>query len=144
MPALIAPMMMFGSANAVAVARNEFDYLVELASEAELRALAPDFAALARTECRGVIVTAKSKGTQYDFVSRFFAPGSGIDEDPVTGSAHCCLSEWWGAKLGTDEMTGYQASKRGGVVRVARANGRTKLVGKAVTVTRGELLVPPA
>ena len=131
-------------ARAVAAGRNQDDYLIEMGSEAEVRGLAPDFAALARTKCRGVIVTAKSDDPRFDFVSRCFAPGSGIDEDPVTGSAHCCLSEWWGEKLGKDEMTGYQASERGGVVRLNRVSGRVKLIGRAVTVTRGELLVPPA
>lgn len=129
-------------ASAVAVARNETDYLVEVAAEADVRKLAPDFGRLASVECRGVIVTAKADDSRYNFVSRFFAPASGIDEDPVTGSAHCCLAEWWGEKLGKADMTGYQASERGGVVRVVRAAGRVKLIGRAVTVTRGELLVP--
>ena len=87
---------------------------------------------------------ARSEDTRYAFVSRFFAPAAGIDEDPVTGSAHCCLAEWWGEKLTKAEMTGYQASERGGVVRVVRAGGRVKLIGRATTVTRGELLVPLA
>ena len=130
-------------AEAIAVERNEFDYIVEVGSEHELRALRPDFGLLATTDCRGVIVTARSDVPDFDFVSRFFAPKVGVDEDPVTGSAHCCLSEYWGEKLGKSEMTAYQASERGGVVRVVRDNGRVKLVGHAVTVTRGELLVPP-
>ena len=83
-------------ARAVAAGRNQDDYLIEVGSEAEVRGITPDFPALARTKCRGVIVTARSDDPRFDFVSRFFAPGSGIDEDPVTGSAHCCLSEWWG------------------------------------------------
>jgi predicted PhzF superfamily epimerase YddE/YHI9 len=127
-------------ATAVAVGRNQFDYLVELASEAQVRRLRPDFGKLAATQCRGVIVTARSDDPRYDFVSRFFAPAAGVNEDPVTGSAHCCLSEWWGAKLGKDELVGYQASERGGVVRVKRIGDRVKLIGRAVTVTRGELL----
>jgi predicted PhzF superfamily epimerase YddE/YHI9 len=130
-------------AKAAAVGHNEFDYLVEVASESDVRALRPDLARLAATECRGVIVTAKSDDSRYDFVSRFFAPKAGINEDPVTGSAHCCLSEWWGAKLGKTEMVGYQASERGGVVMVVRDRGRVKLIGRAVTVTRGELLPEP-
>lgn len=130
-------------ATAIAVGRNSDDYLVELATEAEVRALTPDFAQLARTDCRGVIVTARSDDARFDFVSRFFAPAAGVNEDPVTGSAHCCLAEWWGLKLGKDEMIGFQASARGGVVRVQRGNSRVKLIGRAVTVTRGELLVPP-
>ncbi len=91
-----------------------------------------------------MIVTAKSDESRYDFVSRFFAPASGIDEDPVTGSAHCCLSEWWGERFDKAVLIGFQASERGGVVRVKRAHGRVKLIGRAVTVLRGELLVPPA
>jgi predicted PhzF superfamily epimerase YddE/YHI9 len=126
-------------ASAVAVGRNSDDYLVEVATEGEVRTLAPDFVRLARTESRGVIVTTKSDDARFDFVSRFFAPAAGIDEDPVTGSAHCCLSEWWGPRLGKDEMTGFQASKRTGVVRVVRANGRVKLIGRAVTITTGHL-----
>ena len=131
-------------AKAVAVGHNEFDYLVEVASEREVRDMRPDFAKLLATECRGVIVTAKAETAGFDFVSRFFAPKAGINEDPVTGSAHCCLSEYWGEKLGKSEMVGFQASDRGGVVRVVRAGGRVKLVGRAVTVTRGELLVAPS
>ena len=131
-------------ATAVSVGRNSDDYLVEVATDAEVRALAPDFAELSRTECRGVIVTARSDDSRFDFVSRFFAPASGINEDPVTGSAHCCLSEFWSEKLGKLEMTGYQASERGGVVRVIRANGRVKLIGRAVTVTVGHLAASPS
>ncbi len=130
-------------AKAVAVGHNGDDYLVVLESDAEVRRLAPDFTKLAQAECRGVIVTARSDDPRFDFVSRFFAPGAGIDEDPVTGSAHCCLSEWWGKMLGKDEMTGYQASERGGVVRVKRANGRVKLIGRAVTITTGHLAAGP-
>jgi PhzF family phenazine biosynthesis protein len=128
-------------AEAVSVGRNEFDYLVELGSAEEVQSLRPDFGKLAATECRGVIVTATSDDPRFDFVSRFFAPQAGINEDPVTGSAHCCLSEWWGEKLGKAEMVGFQASERGGVVKVVRDSGRVKLVGRAVTVSRGELLV---
>jgi predicted PhzF superfamily epimerase YddE/YHI9 len=127
---------------ASAVGHNRDDYLVEVATEAEVRSLAPDFAQLAKTECRGVIVTAKSDDPRFDFVSRFFAPAAGINEDPVTGSAHCCLSEWWGEKLAKDALVGFQASERGGIVRVNRSGDRARLIGRAVTVTRGELLVP--
>lgn len=127
---------------AIAVGRNQFDYLVEVATEAEVRSLRPNFGKLVETECRGVIVTARSSDSHFDFVSRFFAPQAGINEDPVTGSAHCCLSEWWGENLGKSEMIGYQASERGGVVKVKRNRGRVKLAGRAATVTRGELLVP--
>jgi predicted PhzF superfamily epimerase YddE/YHI9 len=128
---------------ATAAGRNEFDFLIELPAEADVRALRPDIAKLAATECRGVIVTARAADPRYDFVSRFFAPQAGVDEDPVTGSAHCCLSEWWGEKLGKSEMVGYQASERGGVVRVTRGGGRVSLAGRAVTVMRGELALAP-
>jgi predicted PhzF superfamily epimerase YddE/YHI9 len=88
---------------------------------------------------RGVIVTARASG-DYDFVSRFFAPGSGIDEDPVTGSAHCALAPYWAARLGKTQMTGYQASPRGGIVRVRVDRDRVRLGGQAVTVLCGDLL----
>lgn len=130
-------------AKPVAVGRNPFDYLVEVATEDDVRGLRPDFGKLAKTPCRGVIVTAKSADPRFDFVSRFFAPQAGVNEDPVTGSAHCCLSEWWGERLGKAEMVGFQASERGGVVRVTRAGDRVRLGGRAVTVSRGELLIDP-
>jgi PhzF family phenazine biosynthesis protein len=120
------------------VGKNRVDYLVEASSENEVRMMDPDHARLARLPVRGVIVTAGS--TEYDFVSRFFAPGSGVPEDPVTGSAHCCLGPYWGERLGKDELRGYQASSRGGVVGVKVLGERVLLRGKAVTVLRGELL----
>jgi predicted PhzF superfamily epimerase YddE/YHI9 len=129
-------------ATAVAVARNDFDFLVELKTESEVRSLQPDFARLLATDCRGVIVTSRSADSRFNFVSRFFAPRAGVNEDPVTGSAHCCLAEWWGEKLGRQELVGFQASERGGVVRVARRDGRVNLIGRAVTISRGELIVP--
>jgi PhzF family phenazine biosynthesis protein len=116
------------------------DMLVELASEAAVRGLAPDFAKLREVDARGFIVTARGSG-EYDFVSRFFGPRVGIDEDPVTGAAHCVLAPYWGEKLGKKAMTGYQASARGGVVRVRHEGERTMLLGQAVLVSRGELLV---
>lgn len=128
---------------AVAVGRNSFDFLVEMASETDVRGLKPDFRKLAAVACRGVIVTAPSDDPAYDFVSRFFAPASGIDEDPVTGSAHCCLSEYWGDKFGKQEIVGRQISARGGVVRVSRRGARVLLAGRAVTVSRGELATRP-
>lgn len=121
------------------VGRNQFDYLVEVGSEEQLRALAPDFPRLRQVGVRGVIVTARSASAEFDFVSRFFAPGSGLDEDPVTGSAHCALGPYWSRQLGKHEFRAFQASARGGVVRV-RVNGdRVILGGQAVTVLRGEL-----
>src|SRR5437016_1153292 len=94
-----------------------------------------------RSRLRGAATRPSPAPTRdFDFVSRFFAPGSGVDEDPVTGSAHCCLAPYWAAKLGKTEMTGYQASPRGGVVRVRSAGDRVILGGQAVTVLRGDLM----
>jgi PhzF family phenazine biosynthesis protein len=118
--------------------RNQFDYLVEVQDEEALRGLQPNHHLLRQLPVRGVIVTCRSKA--YDFVSRFFAPGSGVDEDPVTGSAHTALAPFWGERLGKKEMTGYQASPRGGVVKVRVEGDRVYLSGQAVTVLRGEIL----
>jgi PhzF family phenazine biosynthesis protein len=123
------------------IGKNQFDYLVELESEAALRAAAPDFQRLAKTPARGVIITCRSTDPQFDFVSRFFAPGAGIDEDPVTGSAHCCLADFWRKRLEKTEFRAFQASARGGVVQVRVQNDRVLLGGNAVTVVKGELLV---
>lgn len=123
-----------------AVARNQFDYLVEVDSEEVLKALRPDFRQLRAIAARGIIVTSRAASAPYDFVSRFFAPAAGIDEDPVTGSAHCCLGPFWQKQLGRDEFLAYQASARGGVVRVRVAGDRVRLGGQAVTVLRGELV----
>jgi predicted PhzF superfamily epimerase YddE/YHI9 len=122
------------------VGRNQFDYLIEVDSEDEVRRLAPDFARLSILDVRGVIVTSRSSTPQYDFVSRFFAPRAGVDEDPVTGSAHCCLGPYWQGRLGKSDFTAFQASARGGVVHVRVAGDRTYLGGQAVTVLRGELV----
>jgi PhzF family phenazine biosynthesis protein len=127
-------------AAAVRAGRNELDWLVEVESEALLRGLRPDLAALARLPVRGVIVTSRPDAPGPDFVSRFFAPAAGVPEDPVTGSAHCCLADWWGRRLGKAEMVGRQVSRRGGVVRVRVAGDRVLLGGRAVTVARGDLL----
>jgi PhzF family phenazine biosynthesis protein len=136
-PALLPSL---GLERAAFVGRNAFDYLVETESEEKLRGLAPDFTALRKIEVRGVIVTARPAAGEFDFVSRFFAPAVGVDEDPVTGSAHTALGPYWGAKLGKCEMTGFQASARGGVVRVRLEGERVILGGQAVTVMTGELL----
>jgi predicted PhzF superfamily epimerase YddE/YHI9 len=125
------------------VGRSRFDLFVEVAAEAELRALAPDFRSLAAVDCRGVIVTARSARGEFDFVSRFFAPASGIDEDPVTGSAHCALAFHWHRRLGKSEFTAYQASPRGGVVGVRIAGDRVLLGGRAVLVFEGQLQTAP-
>ncbi len=121
------------------VGRTRFDYLLELDSEATVRGLRPDFGALERVEARGVIVTSRAATPQFDFVSRFFAPRSGVNEDPVTGSAHCALAPYWSERLKKQELAAYQASPRGGVVRVRPAGDRVVLGGQAVTVLRGHL-----
>ena len=128
-----------GIADAKFVGKNVFDYLVEIESDTALRALSPDHSTLRKLPVRGVIVTARSSFSEFDFLSRFFAPGSGIDEDPVTGSAHTALAPYWSRILGKLEMTGFQASARGGVVKVRVAGDRVKLGGQAVTVMTGVL-----
>ncbi len=131
-------------AQPVHASRSSHLLLCEMESEATVRGLSPDFAnlgKLADTNCVGVTARAADPGAGYDFVSRFFAPALGIDEDPVTGSAHCTLAPYWMPRLGKSEMTGYQASSRGGTVRIAIDGDRVKLRGQAVTVARGELLI---
>jgi PhzF family phenazine biosynthesis protein len=122
------------------VGRNRLDYLVELDDEAAVRGLAPDLDRLRMVETRGLIVTARSAEAGADFVSRFFSPRLGIDEDPATGSAHCGLGPFWGERLGRSKLVGRQLSPRGGVIRVGLAGDRVRLGGQAVTVVRGELL----
>ena len=112
---------------------------MEVESEAIVRRLTPDHSRLRKLPVRGVIVTARGESPEYDFVSRFFAPGSGIDEDPVTGSAHTALGPYWMGILGKSEFTAFQASPRGGVIKVRVAGDRVKLSGQAVTVMTGEL-----
>jgi PhzF family phenazine biosynthesis protein len=129
-----------GIAEAKFVGRNAFDYLVEVESEETVRSLSPDFTALRKLPVRGVIVTARSSTPAFDFVSRFFAPGAGVDEDPVTGSAHTALGPYWAGILGRSELTAFQASARGGVVQVKVRGDRVLLGGQAVTVMVGELL----
>jgi predicted PhzF superfamily epimerase YddE/YHI9 len=122
------------------VGRNKFDYLLEVEDETTVRELKPDFAALGRVQARGCIVTSRSDSASHDFVSRFFAPAVGVNEDPVTGSAHCCLGPYWSQRLGKTDLVGYQASARGGEVRVRVAGPRVFLGGKAVTVVKGEVM----
>ena len=119
--------------------RSRFDALVVVDSEETVRSLEPDLAALGAQPFRGVIVTSKSADPRFDFVSRFFAPAAGVDEDPVTGSAHCCLGPYWGEQLGKNELTAYQASSRGGVIDLKLAGERVLLGGQAVTVFKGVL-----
>ncbi|ALS28515.1 oxidoreductase [Paenibacillus sp. 32O-W] len=120
--------------------RNRMDYLIEVESERAVRELKPDSALLSALTARGVVVTARADaGTGYDFVSRAFYPALGVPEDPVTGSAHCALTPYWSKRLRRTEMTAYQASSRGGFLRVIDAGERVKLIGEAVTVLKGEL-----
>jgi PhzF family phenazine biosynthesis protein len=124
----------------VEVLQSKFDYLAVLDSAETVRALRPNLRELAQLPVRGVIVTARGDDGMYDFVSRFFGPASGVDEDPVTGSAHCALGPYWGAKLNQRQLLAYQASARGGTVQVELAGERVLLRGQAVTVWRGELV----
>ncbi|MFD1831153.1 PhzF family phenazine biosynthesis protein [Streptomyces desertarenae] len=121
---------------------NVGDLLVELADEKTVRTLSPDLSAVARLDHQGVIVTAPAaeEGAPYDYVSRFFGPAVGIDEDPVTGSSHTALAPLWSARFGRDELTGLQVSARTGVVRTALRGDRTLLTGSAVTVIDGDLI----
>ncbi len=128
-------------AQPIYVGSNGMDYLALLSDEAAVRTLHPDLHCLSQLETRGLIVTAASSTEGYDFVSRFFAPQVGVPEDPVTGSAHCCLAPFWQKRLNKQDMTGYQASARGGIVRVGVRGDRVHLAGRAVTVLRGELSV---
>ena len=125
---------------AVCVGKSVFDYLVEVSTEDEVRRVAPDFGLLAKVPCRGVMVTSHADGGRFDFVSRFFAPGTGVNEDPVTGSAHCALGPFWQSKMGKSEFLAYQASRRGGEVRVRVDGERVRLGGQATTVLRGMLV----
>jgi predicted PhzF superfamily epimerase YddE/YHI9 len=155
-PGLLAAL---GDVTARYVGRGKFDYLVEVEYESAVRGIAPDFKRLATVDCRGVIVTACSDAARsdtahngaansnasnssaplFDFVSRFFAPALGIDEDPVTGSAHCLLAPYWGERLGKSAMIGYQASTRGGTIYVETRGDRVLLEGEGIIFATGEL-----
>jgi len=140
-PALVPPGLLEGlSVEPRWVGRNRLDFLVEVGSEAEVRGLAPDLRLLASVPCRGIIVTALG-AAPFDFVSRYFAPREPIPEDPVTGSAHCCLGAFWEARIGRPWMRAFQASLRGGIVEVRVDGARTILRGQAVTIFSGELQV---
>ncbi len=121
------------------VGRSAYDFLVHVANPGIVRALEPDHSVLAKLPVRGVIVTALAEGGGFDFVSRFFAPGAGVAEDPVTGSAHCTLAPYWQPITGKSEMRGWQASRRGGEVRVRLRGDRVDLVGQSVTVMTGTI-----
>ena len=126
-------------ARILSAGRDVDDYLIEVESDVVVRGLAPDLGAIEKLTVRGVIVTARAAEAPYDFVSRYFAPAAGVPEDPVTGSAHCCLAPFWSARLGKQAMIGWQASKRGGAVHVRVEGERVKLGGRAVTMLVGEL-----
>ena len=131
-----------GATTARYVGRNAFDYLVEVESESILRNLEPDHTALRKLPVRGVIVTAQPSRSEYDFVSRFFAPGSGVDEDPVTGSAHCVLTPYWAERLGKSTLEARQISKRGGVLRCELRGERVGIAGQVVLYLEGSIEVP--
>ena len=138
-----APPALFKALGArpVRVAMTRRQYLIELADEAELRRLHPSMPGLQSIDAAGFIVTARTAGRPYDFVSRYFAPAEGIPEDPVTGSAHCALGPYWARILGKNTLVGFQASPRGGVVRVRVGRSRVMIEGKAMT--RGRPAIPP-
>ncbi|MDR3576584.1 MAG: PhzF family phenazine biosynthesis protein [Anaerolineaceae bacterium] len=122
------------------IGKNQFDYLVEVESAKTVRQIRPDFGRLKEIDVRGVIVTSRSDMAEYDFISRFFAPRVGVNEDPVTGSSHSCLGPYWGKKLSKQTMIAYQASARGGVLKIRLEGGRVHLGGQAVTVFKADLL----
>jgi len=135
-PALLAAL----GVDARFVGRSRFDYLVEVEDERAVAAVRPDFAVLKTCDARGAIVTSAAHDADVDFVSRYFAPAFGIDEDSATGSTHCCLGPFWSARLGKHELVARQLSARGGVLRTAIAADRVRLSGQAITVMRGDLL----
>jgi predicted PhzF superfamily epimerase YddE/YHI9 len=120
--------------------KNRFDYLIEVASEREVRNIVPDISGLSRIPMRGVIVTSRASTPTFDFVSRFFAPSVGIHEDPVTGSAHCCLAPYWQKKIKKNTLTAFQASERGGILHLRlETPGRVTIAGTAVTIWKGSV-----
>jgi len=121
------------------IGKTRFDLLVELETDGAVRRLQPDFERVKALDFRGVIVTARSGSESFDIVSRFFAPSIGVNEDPVTGSAHTALVPYWGRKLAKDRLVAFQASPRSGVLRCTLAGDRVRMAGPAVTVIRGEL-----
>lgn len=125
------------------IGRDADDYVVVLEDEAAVRACSPDFQALRRVETRGVMITAPAAEDDVDFVSRFFAPRFGIDEDPATGSAHCCMTPLWADRLGKTTLDAHQLSERGATFELDLAGERVKLRGTCVTTLRGTLAESP-
>ncbi len=121
--------------------KEEKNHFIELDSEKQVRELKPDFSLLSKLRVSGVIVTAVSSNDEYDFVSRYFTPAQGINEDPVTGSAHCSLTPYWSKKLRKKEMNAFQASSRGGMIKVKLGDERVFLTGQAVTILEGNLVI---
>jgi PhzF family phenazine biosynthesis protein len=122
------------------VGRTKYDYLLVLASPDAVRACRPDFRLLGEIPTRGIIITSRADDPPYDFISRAFFPSIGVNEDPVCGSAHCTLAEYWGEQLGKSQLLAWQASARGGIVRMRRSGERVILGGRAITVWEGSLL----
>ena len=122
------------------VGKNRMDYLIEVDNKEIIQKIKPDFRMLKEVDARGIIVTSKANSNRYDFVSRFFAPAIGIDEDPVTGSAHCCLAPYWKKRLNKNQFTAYQASNRGGTIKIKLGKERVYLSGQAVIIMEGNLL----
>ncbi|MBS0263985.1 MAG: PhzF family phenazine biosynthesis protein [Planctomycetes bacterium] len=138
----IAPLPVLNAALGAAplsLGSNGFDLIAEFGSEADVLALTPDYGRLGQIPVRGVIATAPSSDPQYDFVSRFFAPSVGVNEDPVCGSSHCCSGPFWAARLGKTELRAHQVSTRGGIIGIRVTQNRVYLSGQAVTVVRGTL-----
>lgn len=135
-PAGIAPVL---GTSPVRAGRSRWNLLLELESEAAVRGMTPDFQGLKAFSDHGVMVTAKGSG-EFDFVSRYFAPSIRVNEDPVTGSAHCTLAPWWAPRLGKAQMMAFQASARGGILRVEAKGERVLIAGRAITVMEGRLL----
>jgi PhzF family phenazine biosynthesis protein len=142
-PGLLPALRLDGGQDGVKfVGRSTFDWFVEVARPDIVRGLAPDFEALKRIETRGAIVSAAGDGdTGADVVSRCFYPAYGIDEDPVTGSAHCCIGPYFVRTLGKATLQCHQASRRGGSMKVRVEQDRVFMTGQARSVIRGELLV---
>jgi predicted PhzF superfamily epimerase YddE/YHI9 len=139
MPVLPIVSRIFG-VTPVYTGQNRFDMLIHVRDADTVTDFVPDFYELSQIPVRGIILTSKSEDPQFDFISRFFAPRVGVNEDSVTGSAHCCLGPYWSKILGKTELRAYQASARGGEVRVQVLPTAVNLGGYAVTVMHGELV----